>query len=81
MTHITRIIAILMLSAFALSSCAAFKKQIKSPHVATILNEACQLACASQTRMDQRLCISLCDMTDAITTIVKKDWNVIVEEK
>jgi hypothetical protein len=62
-------------------SCASFKNNTDSETVTTVVKSACEITCSQQVEMDQESCYKLCDMTDDITDMIEKNYDIRVEQR
>lgn len=62
-------------------SCASFKNNANSETITTVVRSACEIACSQQAEMDQESCYKLCDMTDDITDMIEKNYDISIEQK
>ena len=62
-------------------SCASFKNNEHSEAITSVIENACEIACSQQSKIDKESCYKLCEITDDITSVVKKEWNIKLEKK
>jgi len=62
-------------------SCASLKNSTDPETVITVVKSACEIACSKQVEMDQESCYKLCDMTDDITDMVEKNYDINLKQK